>query len=219
MGSIERLQASDGAISARVRSWKTTRFLRSRRVSSTYFQVSGRELGTSDSQTSGQITRAMGDLHPLGNPHYWLDPGNGRRIAQAIAKKLAEISPMDAAYFNQRFAEFDRSATAGRDPRARNIPMTCDATRRERDESERCGFEVSEFRCLNQVVRGPEKRSTLTHVLRHRQHPPGRILSDPGKLTTLAVKLWPVAGDHRFQDFLGVIEFCAHDRVQAGRLG
>ena len=32
---------------------------------------------------TGQITRAMGDVHPLGNPHYWLDPGNGRRIAQA----------------------------------------------------------------------------------------------------------------------------------------
>ena len=27
---------------------------------------------------TGQITRAMGDVHPLGNPHYWLDPENGR---------------------------------------------------------------------------------------------------------------------------------------------
>jgi len=27
-----------------------------------------------------QITRAMGDVHPMGNPHYWLDPENGRRI-------------------------------------------------------------------------------------------------------------------------------------------
>src|SRR3954468_17172085 len=26
---------------------------------------------------TGQITRAMGDVHPLGNPHYWLDPENG----------------------------------------------------------------------------------------------------------------------------------------------
>src|SRR5262245_38540886 len=37
---------------------------------------------------TGQITRAMGDVHPAGNPHYWLDPGNGRLIAQAIQKKL-----------------------------------------------------------------------------------------------------------------------------------
>src|ERR1700739_4495111 len=31
-----------------------------------------------------QITRAEGDVHPLGNPHYWLDPENGRRIAKAF---------------------------------------------------------------------------------------------------------------------------------------
>lgn len=57
---------------------------------------------------TGQITRAMGDVHPSGNPHYWLSPDNGRRIAQEIQKKLAEISPGDAAYFAQRYADFDR---------------------------------------------------------------------------------------------------------------
>jgi len=56
----------------------------------------------------GQITRAMGDVHPLGNPHYWLDPGNGRRIAQAIQTKLTELQPVDAAFFAQRFADFDK---------------------------------------------------------------------------------------------------------------
>jgi ABC-type Zn uptake system ZnuABC Zn-binding protein ZnuA len=50
----------------------------------------------------------MGDVHPLGNPHYWLDPGNGRRMAQAIARKLSQLSPGEAAYFNQRYADFDR---------------------------------------------------------------------------------------------------------------
>src|SRR5713226_304366 len=35
---------------------------------------------------TGQITRAMGDVHPLGNPHFWLDPDNGKRIAKAIEK-------------------------------------------------------------------------------------------------------------------------------------
>jgi zinc/manganese transport system substrate-binding protein len=57
---------------------------------------------------TGQITRAMGDVHPAGNPHYWLDPGNGRLIAQAIQKKLSELSPGDGAYFAQRYADFDR---------------------------------------------------------------------------------------------------------------
>ena len=56
---------------------------------------------------TGQITRAMGDVHPAGNPHYWLGPDNGRRIAQAIQKKLSEISPSDASYFAQRYADFD----------------------------------------------------------------------------------------------------------------
>ncbi|MBI4466023.1 MAG: zinc ABC transporter substrate-binding protein [Acidobacteria bacterium] len=54
------------------------------------------------------ITRAMGDVHPLGNPHYWLDPQNGRRIAEAIRAKLTDLSPADAAYFQQRYEDFSR---------------------------------------------------------------------------------------------------------------
>jgi zinc/manganese transport system substrate-binding protein len=57
---------------------------------------------------TGQITRAMGDVHPQGNPHYLLDPGNGRRVAQAIQKKLTELSAGDAAYFASRYADFDK---------------------------------------------------------------------------------------------------------------
>jgi zinc/manganese transport system substrate-binding protein len=57
---------------------------------------------------TGQITRAMGDVHPLGNPHYWLDPDNGRRIAKAIQAKLSEMDPADAAYFAERYADFDK---------------------------------------------------------------------------------------------------------------
>jgi zinc/manganese transport system substrate-binding protein len=56
----------------------------------------------------GSITRAMGDVHPLGNPHYWLDPDNGRRVARGIAGKLGEMDPEDTAYFQQRFQDFDR---------------------------------------------------------------------------------------------------------------
>ena len=60
----------------------------------------------------GSITRAMGDVHPLGNPHYWLDPDNGRRVARGIAGKLGEMDPEDAAYFQQRFQDFDRRLSA-----------------------------------------------------------------------------------------------------------
>ena len=61
---------------------------------------------------TGQITRAMGDVHPLGNPHYWLEPGNGRLIAQAIRDKLSELSPADTASFAQRYDDFDRRLSA-----------------------------------------------------------------------------------------------------------
>jgi zinc/manganese transport system substrate-binding protein len=57
---------------------------------------------------AGQVTRAMGDVHPQGNPHYWLDPRNGRLVAKAIQDKLTSLSAGDAAYFAQRFADFDR---------------------------------------------------------------------------------------------------------------
>jgi zinc/manganese transport system substrate-binding protein len=60
---------------------------------------------------TGQITRAMGDVHPSGNPHYWLDPDNGRLIAQAVRDRLTELQPADRALFAQRYADFDRRLT------------------------------------------------------------------------------------------------------------
>jgi len=56
----------------------------------------------------GKVDRSMGDVHPLGNPHYWLDPDNGRRIAKGIATKLAEMDPGDTAYFQQRDQDFEK---------------------------------------------------------------------------------------------------------------
>jgi ABC-type Zn uptake system ZnuABC Zn-binding protein ZnuA len=60
---------------------------------------------------TGQITRAMGDVHPLGNPHYWLDPENGHTIAKDIVAKLAELRPGDRAYFEGRLADFEKRLT------------------------------------------------------------------------------------------------------------
>ena len=60
---------------------------------------------------TGEITRAMGDVHPLGNPHYWLDPENGRRIAKAIEQRLAQLDSADAAYFAARYSDFDSRLT------------------------------------------------------------------------------------------------------------
>ena len=60
---------------------------------------------------TGQVTRAMGDVHPLGNPHYWLDPENGRVIAKSICDKLSQFRPADRAYFEQRLAAFNTRLT------------------------------------------------------------------------------------------------------------
>ena len=56
----------------------------------------------------GSVTRAEGDVHPMGNPHYWLDPNNGRRIAKGIAAKLSAMDPGDQAYFQQREQDFEK---------------------------------------------------------------------------------------------------------------
>jgi len=53
-----------------------------------------------------QITRAMGDVHPLGNPHYWLDPDNGRPIAKAIAEGLEKADPSRAAAYRANLEAF-----------------------------------------------------------------------------------------------------------------
>ncbi|HZP63391.1 MAG TPA: zinc ABC transporter substrate-binding protein [Terriglobales bacterium] len=45
-------------------------------------------------------------IQPFGNPHYWLDPENGRRIAQALAHKMSEMRPGSASYFDQQFRAF-----------------------------------------------------------------------------------------------------------------
>jgi ABC-type Zn uptake system ZnuABC Zn-binding protein ZnuA len=58
------------------------------------------------------VTRAMGDVHPLGNPHFWLDPANGLRIARGIAGKLIELRPSDEPYFQQRLHSFEERLEA-----------------------------------------------------------------------------------------------------------
>lgn len=57
---------------------------------------------------TGAITRAMGDVHPSGNPHYWLDPQNGGRIARSIEGRLSQLDPANAAYYKGRAADFER---------------------------------------------------------------------------------------------------------------
>ncbi len=45
----------------------------------------------------GPIDRSAGDVHGQGNPHYWLDPINGKKIALNIAAGLKRIDPEEKA--------------------------------------------------------------------------------------------------------------------------
>jgi len=62
---------------------------------------------------TGVVTRAMGDVHPFGNPHYWLDPENGRIIARAIADRLTRLDPAGAAEYKANLAAFEAKLTEG----------------------------------------------------------------------------------------------------------
>jgi zinc/manganese transport system substrate-binding protein len=47
----------------------------------------------------GKVDRSQGDVHPRGNPHYWLHPENGRRIARAFRDRFSELDPKNAASY------------------------------------------------------------------------------------------------------------------------
>lgn len=64
---------------------------------------------------TGRVDRSMGDVHPNGNPHYWLDPRNGRAIAKNIADALARQDPAHAREYQQRAEAFGKQAQAAYD--------------------------------------------------------------------------------------------------------
>jgi zinc/manganese transport system substrate-binding protein len=55
-----------------------------------------------------KFDRAMGDIHPLGNPHIHLDPRNVASVAKALTAKLTAIDPAGADYYATRAADFGR---------------------------------------------------------------------------------------------------------------
>jgi zinc/manganese transport system substrate-binding protein len=51
--------------------------------------------------------RSMGDVHPRGNPHYWLHPENGKRIARLFRDKFSELDPQGASTYRANTARFE----------------------------------------------------------------------------------------------------------------
>src|SRR5262245_701188 len=54
------------------------------------------------------LSREMGDIHPQGNPHVWLDPLLAKQEADNIADALKRVDPSGADYYDQRKADFDK---------------------------------------------------------------------------------------------------------------
>jgi zinc/manganese transport system substrate-binding protein len=62
-------------------------------------------------EVPAKLDRAMGDIHPLGNPHLHLDPHNVAAVAKLLAAKLTAVDPAGADYYAARAADFDRRWT------------------------------------------------------------------------------------------------------------
>jgi len=56
---------------------------------------------------TGKVDRSMGDVHPMGNPHYWLDPYNGKIIAKNICQRLKQLDPEHTEDYDRNLAAFN----------------------------------------------------------------------------------------------------------------
>jgi len=56
---------------------------------------------------AGPVDRSMGDVHPAGNPHFWLDPLNGKIIARELAAAFSRVDPPNAAVYQANLEKFN----------------------------------------------------------------------------------------------------------------
>ena len=59
-----------------------------------------------------KVDRSMGDIHPQGNPHYWLPPANAKIIAREIAQRLEQIDAAGRAEYEKNLANFNARVEA-----------------------------------------------------------------------------------------------------------
>ena len=56
---------------------------------------------------TGAVDRSQGDVHVQGNPHYWLSPANGRRIAQLYRDRFSQLDPAGASAYAANARAFE----------------------------------------------------------------------------------------------------------------
>ncbi len=70
------------------------------------------------------VDRALGDVHPSGNPHVHLDPRNIARVAEALTERLVQLDPANADAYHARgnsFRERWRAALSRWEPQAARL--------------------------------------------------------------------------------------------------
>ena len=63
-------------------------------------------------QVPAAANRAEGDIHIYGNPHYWLDPLNGKIIARNIANGLERVDPSNKSFYEANLVAFNNKIDA-----------------------------------------------------------------------------------------------------------
>ena len=58
------------------------------------------------------VTRAAGDVHALGNPHFAVDPIIAKAVAQHIAQAFSAVDPPNAAFYNENYKKFEATINA-----------------------------------------------------------------------------------------------------------
>src|SRR3954463_9322199 len=59
-----------------------------------------------------QLTRAAGDVHALGNPHFCIDPIIAKTVAQHIAQSFAALDATNAATYDGNYKKFEARINA-----------------------------------------------------------------------------------------------------------
>jgi ABC-type Zn uptake system ZnuABC Zn-binding protein ZnuA len=77
---------------------------------------------------AGRVDASAGDVHPGGNPHYWLDPENGAAVARRIADALGALDPARATEFEVRASEFAQKCSRARERARAGMETASSAT-------------------------------------------------------------------------------------------
>lgn len=56
----------------------------------------------------GKIDASQGDIHPYGNPHYWLDPENVKIMAKEIYEALSNKDPENSSFYKKNYEVYSK---------------------------------------------------------------------------------------------------------------